>query len=559
MINEETILICGAWPYVNGDIHIGHLPGYFIPGDITARYFRLKGKRVAFVSGTDCHGTPITVEADKRGLTPVQIVEEYDPKVRKLIEIYDFSYDNFSSTVSENHKKVVQDMFISLLNNGYIIKKKTKQYFSEQENRFLPDRYVEGECPICHALEQRSDQCENCGRSLDFGTLINPYSKISKSEVILKETEHYFIDFAKLQDKILNFAKTGEKRWRKWIYQETMGWLKEGLEPRAITRDIDWGIQIPKDRIPTKMLIENIESKRFYVWFEAVIGYLSATIEFCENNNLDYEIFWKNPKSRHFYVMGQDNVTFHTIFWPGQLIASDVEYTLPYLPSAVKFLNANGLKLSKSRGNIIDAMDVAQKYGTEAVKFYIISIMPENKESNWDWKHFQEVINKNLVGNIGNYINRVIVFTSKNFSNEDFDGLNASQNVVEFTNKTFIEVRKAIEEHKFTQMLNLILEYSSFGNKYFNDSKSWELVKTDKTRASQNIYDCLYILNNLRILLTPILHKSMKNLSHMLGWKPVEPVLGKDNYSPSEVDITNLQFKDIKILFKKIENSEIPV
>jgi methionyl-tRNA synthetase len=553
MKEQDTILVCAAWPYVNGDIHIGHLPGYFIPGDITARYFRLLGKKVAFVSGTDCHGTPITVEADKRGITPQEIVKEYDPKVREIIDVYDFSYDNFSTTTTENHKKVTQDIFLKLLNNGFIIKKKTKQYFSEQEDRFLPDRYVEGECPFCHAEEQRSDQCENCGRSLDFGALINPYSKISGAKVTFKETEHYFLDFSKLQEKIKKFVETGKERWRKWIYNETIGWIKEGLEPRAITRDIDWGIEIPKDKIPEDMMIEKIESKRFYVWFEAVIGYLSATIEYCEKNNINYEVFWKNPKSKHYYVMGQDNVTFHTIFWPGQLIGADKDFILPYLPSAVKFLNANGKKLSKSRGNIIDALDVAKKFGAEYVKFYLVAIMPENKESNWDWKHFKDVINKNLVGNIGNFINRTLVFTAKNFDVKELSDISPSSEILEKTSITFESVRNSIENHKFTQMLDLILDYSSFGNKYFNEKEPWNLIKHDRAATLECIYNCLYILNNLRILLTPLLHESMSKLSKMVGWEPILGIEGEDKFVPSEVDIDSLNLNDFQILFNKIE------
>jgi methionyl-tRNA synthetase len=343
----KKIFIGAAWPYVNGDLHIGHLAGYLLPADIFSRFCRLCGYETLMVSGTDCHGTPITVEADKRGVKPEDIVSEYTPKIHYLLKLYDLTFDIFTSTTTENHKKITQEFFLRLLKNGYIFKAKQLQYFSPEEKRFLPDRYVEGKCSFCGAEEQRGDQCEKCGRVLNPGELINPVSKLTKKPVTLKETEHYFLDYSKLQPLIESYVKES-KHWRKWVYEESLAWLKEGLKPRAITRDLDWGIEIPEKEIPDEMKLESFEHKRFYVWFEAVIGYFSASVEWANKNSRDFREFWQNEDCLHYYFMGKDNLSFHTLFWPGQLLGQHMNLNLPYFPWVNNFLFLEGQKFSKS-------------------------------------------------------------------------------------------------------------------------------------------------------------------------------------------------------------------
>jgi len=345
---SKKIFIGVAWPYVNGDLHIGHLAGYLIPADIFSRYSRLKGYKTLMVSGADCNGTPITVEADIRKISPEKLIAEYMPKVLELIKTYKTTYDIFTSTRTENHFRIVQEFFLNLLNNGYILKRKTLQYFSEKEKKFLPDRYVEGICKFCKAKEQRGDQCENCGKSLNPGDLIQPKSKLTGSEVVLKETEHYALDYSKLQKEIENFV-FNSNHWREWVFNETVGYLKEGLKARDITRDLDWGVPLPKEKINKNFLIENIENKRFYVWFEAVIGYFSATVEWAEKNNENWEDFWLNPSCLHYYFMGKDNLIFHTIFWPCELLGQKKNYNLPYFPAVNNFLLLEGKKFSKEQ------------------------------------------------------------------------------------------------------------------------------------------------------------------------------------------------------------------
>ncbi len=543
----KKIFIGVAWPYVNGDLHVGHLAGYLIPADIFSRYCRLKGYETLMVSGTDCHGTPITLEADKRKISPQELVSEYTPRVLDLIKTYRATYDIFTSTTTENHKKITQEFFLNLLENGYILKQKTLQYYSENEKKFLPDRYVEGECPYCHSKDQRSDQCENCGRSLSPGELINPRSKLTGFPVVLKETEHYAIDYSKLQKEIEDFVLPST-HWREWVYNETIGFLKEGLKPRAITRDLDWGIPLPKEKIPSNFLIENIDQKRFYVWFEAVIGYFSATVEWAEKNSRNYEEFWLDPSVRHYYFMGKDNLIFHTIFWPGQLIGQRKNYNLPYFPAVNNFLLLEGQKFSKSRGIILDSMEVAQKYGVDNVRFYVSSILPENKDSNWQFDEFKNVVNNILVDKIGNFFQRVLSFykvkLNSNIENKEID------NEVRIkSEEIFKQVSENLEKVQIVNAFNLILDYVHFGNQYLDKNEPWNLIETNRRLTEKIIYSSLQIVNSLRILLWLFIPESMEKLTEIMNLE-ISPQVGQDNFQFKE--IKNLELKEIKPLFKKI-------
>lgn len=576
--NKKNIFVAAAWPYVNGEIHIGHLVGYMLPSDIFARFSRLSGHETILVSGTDCHGTPITLEADKQQKTPREIVEIYDPKFRELIKTYKISYDNFTTTTTENHKEVTQQMFLQLLENGYIFKKTTKQYFSLADNKFLPDRYVEGECPYCHAQNQRADQCENCGRSLGMGELINPYSKLTKNPVTQKDTEHYFLDFPKLQFEIEK-SIDNQKGTRDWVLKEARGWIKEGLEPRAITRDIDWGVEIPVDKIKPEMLLDNHSSKRFYVWFEAVIGYLSASIEWSnigsqleasgdykekiriiDNDSknfsrLSWLDFWKNENTDHYYFMGQDNLAFHMIFWPGQLIGSKSGYNLPTNVSIVKFLNLEGKKFSKSRGVIITAKEAAEKWGADNVRFYLSLILPENKETNWIYTDFVNRVNGELSGNIGNFIHRTLVFY-KNKLSENISPENRVlfREVLKESENIFKNVSFDLTNTSFVSALNRILKYSSFGNRLFDHKKPWEVLKHDQNEAEKIIYNCIQIVINLRKLLYPFIPDSMDRLSINLGISKFSPFEVSDVFKFEEVNIEDINLTgDLKPLFTKIE------
>lgn len=520
----RKIFIGVALPYVNGDLHVGHLAGYLIPADIFSRYSRLRGYQTLMVSGTDCHGTPITFEADKRKITPEELVNEYTPKILDLIKTYRATYDIFTSTMTANHKKISQDFFLNLLQNGYILKQKTRQYFSPQENRFLPDRYVEGKCSYCQAEKQRADQCESCGRSLEPGELINPYSRLTNSSVVLKETEHYAFDLTKLQPKIEEFVKNST-HWRSWVYNETIGFLREGLKPRTITRDLDWGISLPKEKIPSSMLIDGIDNKRLYVWFEAVIAYFSGTVEWADKNNQHWEEFWLDPSCQHYYFMGKDNLIFHTIFWPGELLGQEKNYNLPYFPAVNNFLLLEGQKFSKSRGVHLDSLLLAKEYGVDNVRFYITSILPEHKDANFKWSDFRQVINDELVDKIGNLIHRVLVFYKDKLGQETNNKVDPE--VIKKIEETFHLYKTYLEKVEIVSALKVVLNLVDFANEYFDKNKPWQLIKDNRQKCLEVINSTLQIVVNLRILLWPIIPESMEKLSRLLNLK-ITPKLNED-------------------------------
>jgi methionyl-tRNA synthetase len=572
---QKKRFVAVAWPYVNGDIHVGHLAGYLVPCDIFARYSRLKGYETLMVSGTDCHGTPITVEADKRGISPKELIKEYEPKVHDLIKLYNVSYDLFTSTTTQNHAEVTREVFLNLLNNGYIIKKKSDQYYSEVENKFLPDRYVEGECPHCHSKDQRADQCESCGRTLGLGELINPLSKLSKTPVILKETEHYFIDFPKLEPKIKEYAQNSE-HWRDWVAKETLGWLNEGLEPRAITRDIDWGVSIPQENLDEGQKLENAETKRFYVWFDAVIGYLSAAREWADTNGRDWKEFWIDPECKHYYFMGKDNLAFHTIFWPGEILGQQKDYNLPYFPCVNHFLNLEGKKFSKSRGVHINSIEVGNHFGVDQVRFYISSIMPETKDANWKWEEFRDTINSGLVGNVGNFVHRTLSFFNNKLEGKfqalPYQSLRSGtglrknqldQEILGASQKVFEEVSSDLEGCRFVGALNKILKYSQLGNQYFDAQKPWASIKEDREVCEKTIYNCLQIVYSLRTLLNPFIPNASDDLSKLLGLEALKSDTNHsidlvDQFVFEQLDCSRVEItKDLKPLFPKVEDEQI--
>ncbi|OGC39024.1 methionine--tRNA ligase, partial [candidate division WWE3 bacterium RBG_13_37_7] len=462
------------------------------------------GDDVLMVSGSDCFGTPITVEADKEGKAPEEVANSYHEKdVHLFKDILDLSYDLYTKTLTDQHIKVTQDFFVKLLENGYIFVDKSSQYFSPTEKRFLPDRYVIGKCPNCGFADARSDQCDSCGKVLNQGELINPVSTISKEPVELKETQHYFIDWPKLQPKIVQYVKTHSSGWKDWVRAETLGWLNEGLKPRAITRDIDWGVPIPKDRIPENMLINDIDTKRIYVWFDAVIGYYSASLLWAQETGGDWKSFWYNKDAYHYYFMGKDNLMFHTIFWPGQLMGFDDQLHLPDLPSINMFFHLEGEKFSKSRGVTIEIKDLVEKYGNDRVRFYITLVMPETRDSSFSWSDFKEKINGVLVANIGNFIHRALSVGYNNGFNVSADKI--FPEVLAEVKSSFSTARNYLEKCEFRNYLEVILKLAGFGNKLCDEEKIWELAKKDTTRFGAVMTNLYFIIGSLGYLFAPLM------------------------------------------------------
>lgn len=518
---KRNIFIGVAWPYVNGDLHIGHLAGYLLPADIAARYHRLIGDNVLMASGSDCHGTPTTIEADKRGKTPTQIADEYHAHDVDLFEnVLKLTYDIYTRTDTAHHAEITQQFFLAFLEQGYISIKTTPQYYSDIEQRFLPDRYIEGTCPHCGFNGARSDQCDNCGKLLEQGEVINPTSKISQTEAHLKDTQHYFIDWPKLQPQIAKYVNQNKGNWKEWVAQETFGWLAEGLKPRAITRDIDWGVAIPVDKIPQDMRIDNIEHKRFYVWFDAVIGYYSASLLWAKEHDTSWELFWftdnGNQSLKHYYFMGKDNLAFHTMFWPGQLMTLNPKLKLPDVPSINMFLNLDGKQFSKSRGVVIDSRQIVEKFGNDRVRFYLTLIMPEKTDSSFSWEDFQEKVNSILIGNLGNFIHRTLSIGQ----GSDMEKINTeildteTQNQIQ---KAFDEARKHLETCEFRAYLEDILTLSGYGNKLFDHQQVWKLKKENPQGFNHSMRQLYTIIIALNYLIQPLLFETAERLADNLG------------------------------------------
>jgi methionyl-tRNA synthetase len=541
---NRKIFVGVAWPYVNGTLHVGHFGGYLLPADICARFHRLIGDDVLMVSGSDCFGTPITVEADKKGVSPKEIVEEYHTQdVELFINQLDLSYDLYTKTDHPNHIKVTQDFFIKMLEEGYIFVDSTEQYYSETENRFLPDRYVVGKCPHCGFDDARSDQCDSCDRLLDQGELQGAKSNLTESPVILKETEHYFVNWTKLQPFLEKYVGVKGSAWKDWIQSQTKAWLDEGLRPRAITRDLDWGVPLPKDRIPKDKLIKGIENKRIYVWFDAVIGYLSGSKLWAEENGKDWAPFWyteegskvcscgegrctcggtdvaENPvgaELKHYYFMGKDNLVFHCLFWPGQLHVYDETLHLPDINSINMFMDLDGKAFSKSRGVVIAIKDIVEKYGNDAVRFYFTLIMPEIRDTSFVWKDFEDKVNGILVGNLGNFIHRVLSVGKKE-NIESFNGRKVSGETAELIHQTFTKSKELLEDCKFRDYLDSVLALSQYGNGLVNKVELWSLKEKDSDKFYESLFELYVIILALGYLMLPITPAASGKLFEMFG------------------------------------------
>jgi len=492
---KDRILVAVAWPYVNGNLHIGHVAGYLLPADITSRFFRLIGQEVLMVSGSDCFGTPITVEADKKGISPKEVVTIYHKRNLKLFSDLQFSFDLYTKTDTRNHREITKKFLEAFWDKGLLEVKTQQQYYSPKANKFLPDRYVEGECPNCGYKESRSDQCDNCGSLLDQN-LINPISKVDKSDVILKETEHLFILWEKLQEDVEKYVSDKSPLWRDWVRKEAKNWLKKGLKPRAVTRDLDWGVNLPAK---ISKGFKNSDTKRIYVWFDAVIGYYSASIEWAKKHKKDWKQYWYGDDIRHYYFMGKDNLVFHTIFWPGQLMTYDNKLHLPDYPAINQYLNLEGAKFSKSRGVVIDTAEFVERYGPDALRFYLTTIMPENSDTSFSWEDFYEKNNNLLVGHLGNYIHRTLSL----YKGEKI-GKFVSRKVVKKSENALSNSIKYLKKSEFKNYLLEIESLSKYANQYFNECRPWITKKENKEKFIADSADLLTLSYVIACLLEPI-------------------------------------------------------
>jgi len=519
-----------AWPYANGDLHVGHLAGAYLPADIFARYHRLRGNHVLMVSGSDSHGTPISVEADKRGIPARQVFERYHERFLLAQQKVGISYDLFTHTDTENHHKVSQDFFLKLLGTGCLYKETQELMYSAQEMRFLPDRYVEGECYICHFANARGDQCDNCGNLLDATKLIQPRNRNNPDDkLIVRTSEHFFLDLGRFEPQLIAYLDQHAHHWRPQVVRFSRNFVADGLHGRPITRDIDWGIDVP---------LEGWEAKKLYVWFEAVIGYFSASVEWAHNIGKPdaWKDWWYNPDAEIYNFIGKDNIPFHTIIWQAELMGVngiyngdednigkryDAPLQLPYDVPANEFMNIEGDKFSKSRNWAIWLPDILERYQPDAIRYYVSAVMPETADTDFSWEGFFNRVNGELLAAWGNLVNRMLSFAYKRYDgNVPTPGelTDDDKAMIARVEAAFDEVGGLLEAVKLRDALGVAMGLVREANGYLDRREPWKRIKEDPDDAAKSVYTILYVIDNLSLLLAPWLPFSAQVVYEYLGY-----------------------------------------
>jgi len=534
----ENILIAIAWPYSNAEIHVGNITGSHLPGDIVARYHRLKGDNVLMVSGTDSHGTPVTLRADVEGVSVEEVYKKYHNGFIDLFQQAGISYDLFTSTHTENHFKVSQSVFLALRKNGFLFKQFSKQWYSPSADKFLPDRYVEGTCYICGFEGARSDQCDRCGNVLEPEKLINPRAKTGDGALEMRDTEHYYLDLSKLEPEVKTFLRERAAYMRDTVLGESLGKIEsEGLKPRSITRDLDWGIPLPENE-------PGWETKKLYVWFEAVIGYLSAPIEWAQISGQKeaWREWWANPAAKQYYFIGKDNIFFHTSLWPAELMGvggqfvevftgeKGVRLTLPHDVPANQFMNLEGEKISGSRNWAVWGRDFLTRFDPDALRYYLTVNMPETKDSDWDWKEFVARNNNELVATWGNLANRVLAFCYKNWDGRvpeiDPAALRpADLSLLAVIEAGFDSVGKELDAVHLRAAVGEAMRLATEVNKYLDTAAPWFEIKTDKDAAAKSVYTALKAIDSLKVLFAPFLPFTSEKLHTFFNYDT--PIFGE--------------------------------
>ncbi|CCY38832.1 methionine--tRNA ligase [Tannerella sp. CAG:118] len=541
----KRTLVTTALPYANGPVHIGHLAGVYVPADIYTRYLRLKGEDVIMIGGSDEHGVPITLKAKAEGVSPQVIVDRYHNIIKKSFEEFGISFDIYSRTSSEIHHKTASDFFKKLYEKGEFIEKTSEQYYDEEAQQFLADRYIIGTCPHCHNERAYGDQCEACGTSLNATDLINPKSAISGSTPVMRETKHWYLPLDKHEAFLKKWILEDHKEWKPNVYGQCKSWLDMGLQPRAVSRDLDWGVPVP---------VEGAEGKVLYVWFDAPIGYISNTKELLPDK---WELYWKDKNTKLVHFIGKDNIVFHCIVFPAMLKAEG-SYILPDNVPANEFLNLEGDKISTSRNWAVWLHEYLQDFpGKQDVLRYVLTAnAPETKDNDFTWKDFQARNNNELVAVLGNFVNRALVLTHKYFDGKvpvcgdltEYD----KQTLSEFTGVK-AEMESYLEHYRFRDALKEAMNLARIGNKYLADTEPWKLAKTDMNRVATILNLALQISANLAIAFEPFLPFSAKKLRNMLNMQIVDwNVLGHTDILPE-----GLQLNPAELLFEKIEDSTI--
>jgi len=536
--------VTSALPYANGPVHIGHLAGVYVPADIYVRYLRLKKEDVLFIGGSDEHGVPITIRAKKEGITPQDVVDRYHTLIKKSFEEFGISFDVYSRTTSPTHHQLASDFFKTLYNKGEFIEKTSEQYYDEEAKTFLADRYITGECPHCHSEGAYGDQCEKCGTSLSPTDLINPKSAISGSKPVMKETKHWYLPLDKHEGWLRKWILEDHKEWRPNVYGQCKSWLDMGLQPRAVSRDLDWGIPVP---------VEGAEGKVLYVWFDAPIGYISNTKELLPDS---WETWWKDPETRLIHFIGKDNIVFHCIVFPAMLKAEG-SYILPDNVPSNEFLNLEGDKISTSRNWAVWLHEYLADFpGKQDVLRYVLTAnAPETKDNDFTWKDFQTRNNSELVAIYGNFINRTLVLTQKYFANrvpERGELTDYDKEVLAEIPQIVERVEKSLETFHFRDALKEAMNLARLGNKYLADTEPWKVIKTDEGRVKTILNICLQISANLSTLMEPFMPFSSQKLREFMNIDVIDWAKMGDGVIPAGHELG-----EAGLLFEKIEDATI--
>ncbi len=548
--SAQKLLVTAALPYANGPLHVGHLAGAYIPADVYVRYQRLKGADILFICGSDEHGVPITIRADREGITPKEVVDRYHAVISKSFQRIGLGFDNYSRTSLPLHHKISQDFFLALNSKGFVTEQTIQQYYCGTCGRFLPDRYIEGECPHCHKGGARGDQCESCGRWLEPEQLIDPKCKECGSSPEMRATKHWYFRLSAFQEKLEKWQGS-KSDWKSNVREFCSGWFKEGLTDRPITRDIDWGVPVP---------LPDADGKVLYVWFDAPIGYISSSVEWAEKQGQPdrWRDYWCDPKTRMIHFIGKDNIVFHAIVWPATLMAHG-DFVLPDQIPANEFLNIEGEKLSTSRNWAVWVDEYLDVFPPDPLRYYLEANAPESKDADFAWKDFQAHNNSELADVLGNLINRCLSFTEKNFENRVPAATkcdDADRAVLEAIAQSTGKIAAALESFQVRRAVNEMMDLARTGNKYFNDSAPWKSLKTDRERCGSILNTTLQLLASLAVLMEPFLPFSAEKLWRMLNG----PGSHREQHWNSIPDLRlpdGHPLGDREILFEKIEDGII--
>ncbi len=537
-MNKRDIFIGGAWPYANYFLHVGHLAA-LLPGDLLAKYYRGKGDNVIYVSGSDCHGTPITERAKKEGVEPNQIAEYYHTEFAKTFDRLGFEYDEYSTTMSEHHKEYVKEKFKKMIENGYIYEKEVEQDYCDECKTFLSDREIEGICPHCGG-KSTGDQCDKCGASLDSTEVLDKHCKKCHSKTILKNNKHLYFKLTEFENGLQELINKNKLTWRKNALGEAQKYIDMGLVDRAATRQLDWGVEVP---------VEGYEDKRIYVWIEAVLGYLSVGEEVAKSRGIDFDKFLSddNANLKTYYVHGKDNIPFHTTIYPALLLSLKENYRLPDYIVSSAYVNLNNEKMSKSKGNLITANELLDMFESDTLRFYFSFKGPETNDMNCSIDDIIQTHNKFLVGMLGNFVNRNLSFIKKKFDGNITEGT-IDEKIKEATNKTYHLAGEYFEKGEIKNAVTSIMEYVNLANKYYDSREPWKQVKENISDFNDTTYTCLYMIANLSNLIEPVLPNASTKIKRMLNLNP---------YKWEEEMISgDYKLTDVEILYNRLEEKK---